>query len=554
MRVHKSILTIAVLLCAWASFASATQYTCPMHPHYIANEPGNCPICGMDLVEVKQDTETREEGGGVYVSPEVQYAMGVRTALTEPVRFGREIRSFGLISENERLRQEVSSRVDGWVEKLYVTALGDQVEKGSPLFALYSPELIAAQQDLLNALRANSPSRQRAAEGRLRSLGIPKQTVKTLIQSKKLMNPIEIHAPFDGVVSSLNIREGSYIKPGTELLTLQNYDQVWINVSVAEQDLRFISLGGVAMVEFPNLPGISKDAAVDYIYPTIEGKSRTGKVRLLLDNSDGLFKPGSYVDVYFKVQQQKRLAVPREALLRDALGYYVILAHSGGHFRAQRVDIGIRSKGYVEITNGLSNRERVVISGQFLLDSESNLRESFTKLERLAKPFQALEISDDQWAMIDHLVDSALYLHDVIKGERSLQPNYLQPSIDVTKVLDKPFNGTRLIKVLDQSRSALESAQQSIADRDLQNALDKLTFALYPFITEASPERYAEKGLTLFQDGNKRRYWLQTSDRSWNPYRKGKGIVVPWEKMTLKENMTEQKNMSSREGGAHANH
>lgn len=548
MRMTKTIFLFSFLTFIWSSVAFATQYTCPMHPHYIANEPGNCPICGMDLVELKQDVEKREEGGGIYVAPEVQYAMGVRTALTEPVRFGREVRSFGLITENERLRQEVSSRVDGWVEQLYVTALGDQVEKGQPLFALYSPELIAAQRDLINALQARSNSRQKAAEGRLHSLGIPKGTIKTLVQTKKIMNPLVINAPFSGVVSRLNIREGSYIKPGMELLTLQDYHNVWINVSVAEQDLRFISLGTVATVEFPNLPGVKKEAEVDYIYPTIDGKSRTGQVRLLLENPEGQFKPGSYVDIYFKTQEQKRLAVPREALLRDALGYYVIMSLGKGHFQAQRVEIGIKSKGYVEITQGLANRERVVISGQFLLDSESSLSESFAKLEKLTKPLESLQISDDQWAMLDHLVDSALYLHDVIKGARSFQPDYLQPSIEVTKHLENTFNGTQLTKVLKESRKALELAQQSIADRDLQDALDQLTFSLYPLLTEANPQRYGEKGLTLFQDGDKRRYWLQTTDHSWNPYRKGKGVVIPWMQMNAGESMNHAKE------GDHANH
>ena len=293
--------------------ASSEQYTCPMHPHYIADEPGNCPICGMTLVPLVNDGEggtDKEESSSdqknspharqaIKIPPETIQNIGVRTEPAEIAHFGKNIRSFGLVSENMRLTHAITGRVAGWVEQLSITAVGDEVSKGDIIFTLYSPDLISAQQDYLAALSTNNKGRIRSSAQRLVSMGVGEKVLASLKQKREKLEKVPFYSSSQGVVSQLMISEGSYIKPGSSIATVQSYQSVWVNVSVAEKDLQFIQKDTKASVTFPNLGNTELIAHVDYIYPTIEESSRTGKVRLVLDNDEGLLKPGAYADIIF---------------------------------------------------------------------------------------------------------------------------------------------------------------------------------------------------------------------------------------------------------------
>lgn len=544
--------------------ASAEQYTCPMHPHYIASEPGTCPICGMDLVPMEtgeEDISNDQKGGAnarkaITIAPETIQNIGVRTEPAQVAHFGKNIRSFGLVSENMRHTHAITGRVSGWVEELSITAVGDEVKEGDLIFSLYSPDLISAQQDYLAALSTKNKGRIRSSAQRLISMGISDQVLASLRKTRKKIEKVPFYANTHGVVSHLMISEGSYIKPGSPIATIQSYQSVWVNVSVAEKDLQFIQKDTKATVTFPNLGNTELIAHVDYIYPTIEESSRTGKVRLVLDN-DGQLKPGAYADIIFETQVDKRLSIPSEAILRSAEGDYVVVAKGEGRFQPQRVKTGIRSQGRTEIKQGLSEGEDVLVSSQFLIDSESSLRESFRKLQLTQTPLSLLKVSRDQLSMIDHLVDAALYLHKAqIKGFEP-KAHMIKPALQLNQHLLPAFRGTKLQFVLEEAERALQEAQASITETERLRAMAALVNALKPWILEGNPGHYFNKGLRLFLDHGTGYHWLQREEKMLHPYGQGHAIEVeiPSETAMIdNKKSAEAPEVTQPVGGAHAHH
>jgi membrane fusion protein, copper/silver efflux system len=425
------------------SFAEGTKYNCPMHPHYLAMEAGSCPICGMDLVPLSEagsessdvakpgerkilywvapmDSNYKMDKPGkspmgmdlvpvygegevvnnerviVRISPETIQNIGVRTEKVKSAIFGDEVRSYGLVTENVRIQHAISSRISGWVEELKVTAIGDEVKKGEFIFSLYSPDLISAQQDYIAAISAKSKSRITSTALRLKSLGVQDKALAVIRKQRQKLDNIPFYAEADGVVSDLNIRQGTYVKSGMQLAVIQDYSTVWINVFIAEKDLGFLAHNMQAEVTFPNISNEARIASIDYIYPTIEEASRTGRVRLILDNKDGNLRPGSYADVSFETSSAKHLSIPLEAILKSSEGDHVVVDLGNGRFQSRIVKTGISNKGRIQIISGLKEGEIVVVSSQFLIDSESSLRESFRKMEKLQTSPSLLEVSNEQ--------------------------------------------------------------------------------------------------------------------------------------------------------------
>lgn len=533
------------------------QFTCPMHPHYISDTAGTCPICGMDLVKLESEAETNDQVDvienqrtAITIAPETIQNIGVRMEPAEQAYFGKNIRSFGLVSENTRLTHEITGRVAGWIETLAITAVGDKVEKGDVLFTLYSPNLISAQQDYLAALATKNRGRIESSAQRLTSMGVAEQVLKTLQKTRKKMDQVPFYATNPGVVHHLQISQGSYIKPGSHIANIQNYQSVWVNVSVAAKDLPYIQKDTKATVKFPNLGNTERPAQVDYIYPTIEESSRTGKIRLVLDNPDGQLKPGAYADIIFETRVKKRLSVPSESILRSAEGDYVVVAKGEGRFQPQRVKTGIRSQGRTEILQGIKAGESILVSSQFFIDSESNLRESFRKLQRAQKPLSLLEINNDQLAMIDHLIDAALYLHKAKTQGFEAKVSQLKPAQELSKILLPDYRGTKLQFVLEEADQALIDVQLAVTDSKRLQAQAKLVAALRPWILEGKPEHYRSKGLKLIQDQGTGFHWLQLEKDTRNPYGDGKAVEIAISPSTK----TEASVIAKPQGDAHAHH
>lgn len=281
--------------------------------------------------------------------------------------FGQNIRAFGKIAPSTRLEYAVDVRTKGWIVDLPVDAVGDAVKKGDLLFTYYSPDLMTAQSDFLIGSRLVS------AEQRLRLYGMDDKAIEELKKRGRFFDQTPFYAPADGTVTILNVRKGSHVNEGGSVIRLQDFSKVWVNVDVPIRDVQFLAVGTPAMVTVPETAE-HHETTIDFIHPVNDPMSRTVMVRLILDNPDGVLKPDTYVDSVFNADVQSRLAVPEEAVLYSSMGAYVMEDVSNGYFKPVMVETGITANGLTEIKNGLFHGQRIVTSGQFMLDAESNLR------------------------------------------------------------------------------------------------------------------------------------------------------------------------------------
>lgn len=347
-------------------------YICPMHPHITGEEGDNCPICGMHLVP-KNDGNGSHEGregkpeGAFLIDPSYIQTLGVKTSGVAHHEFGRDIRAFGKIVPSTRLEYAVDVRTKGWIVDLAVDAVGDTVKKGELLFTYYSPDLMNAQSDFLIGSRVGNVAQ------RLRLYGMDDKAIAELKERGKFFEETPFYAPEDGTITMLNVRKGGYVNEGGSVLKLQDFSKVWVNADVPIRDVQFLEVGVPAKVTVPET-GEKYEALVDFIHPVNDPQNRTVTVRLVLDNPDGALKPDTYVDAAFNAKVQSRLAVPAEAVLYGGTGAYVIEDAGDGYFRPVMVETGITASGLTEITSGLSHGQKIVKSGQFMLDAESNLK------------------------------------------------------------------------------------------------------------------------------------------------------------------------------------
>lgn len=509
------------------------KWTCPMHLHYIANEPGTCPICGMDLVKVDPGAKTEGESDGpqrtaIVIAPETMQTMGVRIAKAETSNFGRIVRSYGRVAENERLQTEMSARTEGWIEDLKIRAVGDQVKEGDLLFSMYAPEFIVSQRDYVDALKGNSVPRIKSIKTRLKAFGMQDRAIEELEQKRAELEFVPFYADRDGTVAMIELRPGSYVQRGTMLTRIQDYSQVWLMVSVSEKDLTLIHPGTAARVTFPNIPGREIYAKVEYVYPTVDAKTRTGQVRLVLDNADGQLRPGAYADVAFEVGAEMRLAVPSEAILNSGGARYVVASLGGGRFEPRAVSTGVTSGPWTEISGEIAAGDDIVVSGQFLIDSESALRESFRKLERLQLPLSLVKLDATQFAMIDHMVDAALYIHEALIDGYEVEAKFLDPALEIKALLWPKFQHTKLAFVLEDAAKAIEKGKAAQTESETRTALAELVTALEPWMRGGAPQHYAEKKLLMLHDAESGAKWLQLAGKPANPYGSGAAEAMPW--------------------------
>lgn len=354
-------------------------WVAPMDSNYRRDEPGKSPM-GMDLVPVYDENSTPEEfgPGTISIGSNMVNNLGVRTALVERKPINEEVLTVGYVKYDETKLVHIHPRVSGWVEELYVKAAGEPVEKNAPLYSLYSPELVSAQEEFVLSLKSKNTSLIAAGEERLNALQVPTNIIEQLKRNKKVNQSITFHALQTGFVDNLNIREGFYVQPGTTLLSIGVLDSVWVEAEVLERQASQISVGAKAVMSLDYLPGSTFHSEVDYIYPVLDSKTRTLRVRLKLDNPKQLLLPNMFAQVaIYTDNQEPTLVIPSEALIRTGQQNRVVLALGEGRFKSVEVEAGREDRTSVEIIRGLNEGDRVVSSAQFLLDSESSKTSDF---------------------------------------------------------------------------------------------------------------------------------------------------------------------------------
>ena len=356
----------------------------PMDPSYQRDEPGKSPM-GMDLVPVYAKAGAADdEEPALRINPAVVNNIGVRTAAAARADLSERIETVGYVTADEEQESVVTVRSEGWVERLAVESMGARVQRGDLLFQFYSPMLFSAQSEYLQARRLGRPALTEAATERLRSLGMRQSQIEGLASSGVTRRLIPVHAPQNGVVTEMNVREGAQLTPGQAAMRLADLSTVWVIADVFESAAGTVAQGQRATMTLASFPGERWSGEVDYVYPTADADARTVRVRLRFPNSDGRLKPNMYANIRLESGDAPiggGVTIPQAALIRGADGDRVILALGEGRFRPAQVTAGVSAGDRVEILSGLAEGERVVVSGQFLIDSEASLDAALMRLD-----------------------------------------------------------------------------------------------------------------------------------------------------------------------------
>jgi Cu(I)/Ag(I) efflux system membrane fusion protein/cobalt-zinc-cadmium efflux system membrane fusion protein len=424
------------------------QYTCGMHPEIISDEPGYCPICEMKLTPIRRETVTapsgerkvaywvapmdpayiRSEPGKspmgmelvpvyedevassiIKIDPVTSQNMGLKMAVAESRPLAKEFTTVAHIDYDEERLHGVNSKVAGWIEKLYVDFEGKSVKKNDPLLEIYSPELVTAQQEYLSALRnyenlkdASLESARKgagdlleAARERLLLWDITQDQIDNLKRTGSVRKTLTLYSPAGGVVTSLTVVEGDRVASGMKLFQIADLTGVWALAHIYEYELPFISLGGEVELSLAYLPGRTFTGRISFIYPYLDSKTRDVQIRIAIPNKDLLLKPNMYADARISsTLDGVRLMVPNQAVIRSGLRNLVFISLGEGKFMPREVKLGVLGQNdMIEIVSGLNEGDMVVTSSQFMLDSESRLREATSKIR--AQMASATVIKDE---------------------------------------------------------------------------------------------------------------------------------------------------------------
>ncbi|MFT5710173.1 MAG: Cu(I)/Ag(I) efflux system membrane fusion protein [Halioglobus sp.] len=359
-----------------------SYWVAPMDPDYKRDNPGKSPM-GMDLIPVyaEGDGVAGAESGTIRISPDVVNNLGVRTAIARRMALPLKIKTVGYVKYDEDLLVHIHPRVQGWIERLYVKASGDPVTRGQALYELYSPELVNAQEEFVLALGRDNKRLIQASENRLRALQVPQTLIDQLQKTRKVQQAVTFFSPRSGVVDNLHIRQGFFVTPGQTMMSIGTLDQVWVEAEVFERQAFEVEVGFPVTMTLDFLPGKQWQGTVDYIYPTLDVRTRTLKIRLRFDNNNDELKPNMFAQVIIhRGNEQETLLVPLEAVIRTGSNDRVVLALGEGKFKSVAVKLGRMNEDSAEILEGLDEGTQIVTSAQFLLDSESSKTSDFKRM------------------------------------------------------------------------------------------------------------------------------------------------------------------------------
>ncbi len=529
------------------------HWVAPMDPTYIREKPGKSPM-GMDLVPVYEDDGEAVSEGVIKIDPVTVQNIGVRTALAELGVVNREIRTAGQITYDEELVEHVHSKVSGWIEKLYIDTTGEVVQKGQELLAFYSPDLVSTQEEYLQALRYRdkvdgssfteivdgAQSLLDAAKKRLLYMDFTSGQIKSLEEKGEVTKNVKLYSENNGIVVTKNVLRGMKIDPMMELYTIADLSRVWLIASIYEYELPFIKVGQVAEMTLPYDPGVTYKGKVTFIYPYLSNKTRTVQVRIEFENPERKLKPDMYADAVIKPDTgNKSIIVPSESLLRTGSRNIVITSLGEGKFLPKEVVPGVEGEGVVEILKGLEEGEEVVTSGQFLIDSESNLREAVKKMlearaavkEKEEKTIDAgqkteeklpdvpvIKTTENQKKIISDLIDNYLLIHEALVSESGSavaeKSHALHTIIPKLKESDKEG---KLSAITDEIEFSLEGLHSG----DLQTSRASfkiLSRAITEIVRGAAREEALREDLKIYFCPMENEPWVQRGAELRNPY------------------------------------
>ncbi len=363
---------------------------------------------GMAYVPVYADEDTARNNapaGQVIIDPVTVQNIGVRTTIAEEKTLSRVIRAMGRVDFDEERMVHLHPKTEGWIQKLKVDKTGQWTKKGTELLTIYSPQLVSSQQEYLLALNnlkalESSPFediRQGALDlvktgrERLELLDVSEHQIQELEETRSIKKGLHIHTPADGIVMKIGVREGQFVTPATELYMIADLSQVWVYADIYEYELPWVQIGDTAKIQLAGIPGKQFEGHLDYIYPYAESKTRTIKARLIFDNPEQLLKPNMFAEVtIYAGRKIDAIVIPDEAIIRSGTRTKVFVVRGKGKFEPRTVKLGIASEGQVQVLEGLSAGEEIVTSSQFLIDSESKLREATAKMLEPSKETQAI--------------------------------------------------------------------------------------------------------------------------------------------------------------------
>ncbi len=379
----------------------------PMDPSYIRDGPGKSPM-GMDLVPVHED-ELQASGNLVTISPGVVQQVGVEMVPVERTTVFRHIRTIGEVEVGEDELSVVNLRYSGWVERIHVDRTGDEVKAGQVLFDIYSPELVSAQQEYLLARRTQGEDAPltRSARRKLELWNLSARDIDRIAAQGETTRTVPVRAPQTGFVLHKNLVEGGRVTAGKDLYRIGNLQRIWVTAEIYEHDAPWVEVGQPAQLELTHLAGQVIEGQVAYIYPTLNRRSRTLTVRLEFDNPGVRLKPGMFATVHIEYRRRDdAIAIPTEAILHSGRRQLVFVAHGRGRFEPREITTGLQGDHRMtEVTGGLAPGERVAASGQFLIDSESQLQEALRKIlasSRGEQPTQETNAAPMIWSCPMH--------------------------------------------------------------------------------------------------------------------------------------------------------
>jgi Cu(I)/Ag(I) efflux system membrane fusion protein len=370
-------------------------YRSPMNPSVTSPTPAKDAM-GMDYVPVyAEDGNEKSPAGTVKIDGVTVQNIGVRTAKAVETTLSHQVRAVGRVAYDEERLVRLHPKTEGWIEKLHVDKTGQWVKKNTDLLSIYSPQLVASQQEYLLALNnlkalENSPIEDirkgaedlvKSSRERLKLLDVPAHQLRDLKRGRKIKKDLHIHSPAEGIVMNIGAREGQFVTPATEIYMIADLRKIWVYADIYEYELPWVKEGDPVEMQLAGIPGKTFKGTLAYIYPYAEAKTRTIKVRLVFDNAELLLKPDMFAQVtIYAGKQVNAVVIPSEAVIRSGSNNQVFVVREPGKFEPRPVTLGLASNGKVAVLSGLNAGETVVTSSQFLIDSESKLREATAKM------------------------------------------------------------------------------------------------------------------------------------------------------------------------------